>query len=613
MGTRQASEVIRAVRRVALPPDGAAATDGQLLERYVRDRDEDAFAALVRRHGPMVWGVCRRALGHHDAEEAFQAAFLVLARRAAAVVPPEAVADFLHGVAWRTASKARATAARRRRREGQVPGAPEPVAPTPPTEGLSPLLDRELARLPVAYRAAVVLCHLEGKSYREAARQLGCPEGTLSARLTRARQMLARRLGRLGGALPPAALAALRPAAAPGAAVSATVRSGVLVAAGHAVGDVAPAPVAALAEEALRSVSLAKIRATAAMLLLVAVVGVGGLVCRTAAAPPAPAAGKVREAAARQAAAPPEEDRQVWQLDCRFAAPRLLTVHVPGQGNKAVWYFRYHLLNHTGQPRTAVLDFELLADGQTTARRDVVLPGAEEAIRRLEDPADFLRLKNSVTIAAEPVPPSPKEGAPRPVSGVAIWDGVPADAAGLTVFVSGLTNAWSAAGPERPGEAPVIRRKTLVLTFKREGDRMALVGPPRWAYRAAAVRLAEPGPEARGGRGRSDVRSEARGALLEELERQRGPLLAEEVQRRVKLEVVRLRLEALRQTVAEQKPTGAEADRARERLAQLSAEEDRLRTENRERQLYLQLLERRLRELRQEDEVAPRPPGPGEK
>src|SRR5262245_39479638 len=129
MATSPMSEVIHHLRRTVLLPDGAGLTDGQLLEGFLSRRDEAARAALVRRHGPMVWGVCRRVLrSYHDAEDAFQATFLVLVRKAASIVPRETVANWLYGVAHQTALKARATAARRRTRERQVAQMPEPAA-----------------------------------------------------------------------------------------------------------------------------------------------------------------------------------------------------------------------------------------------------------------------------------------------------------------------------------------------------------------------------------------------------------------------------------------------------------------------------------------------------
>src|SRR5262249_51181418 len=155
-----------------------------------------AFAALLRRHGPMVLGVCRRLVSNaSDAEDAFQATFLVLARKAASVVPRELVGNWLYGVAYRTALKAEALSARRRAVERQVEAVPDP--PTSPEQvgrDLRPLLDRELERLPAKYRVPVVLCDLEGRTRREVAGQLGIPEGTLSSRLAAARKLLAGRL-----------------------------------------------------------------------------------------------------------------------------------------------------------------------------------------------------------------------------------------------------------------------------------------------------------------------------------------------------------------------------------------------------------------------------------
>jgi RNA polymerase sigma factor (sigma-70 family) len=160
-------------------------SDGQLLDRFVARREGAVFEAIVHRHGPMVWGVCRRVLrDHHDAEDAFQATFLVLARKAASVMPREKVGNWLYGVACQTAMKARVTKAKRRGRESQAPDVPEPEAVREgPLHDLLPELDRELSRLPEKYRVPIVLCELEGKTHREAAEQLGWPIGTVSGRL----------------------------------------------------------------------------------------------------------------------------------------------------------------------------------------------------------------------------------------------------------------------------------------------------------------------------------------------------------------------------------------------------------------------------------------------
>ena len=225
------SAFVARVRRAALArtPDKAP-TDGQLLTRFIASRDEEAFAALVSRYGPMVLAVCRRvARDSHLADDAFQAAFLVLARRAADVKPREAVRAWLYGVAVRTAREARATSARRRSRE-----VPMPQVPDRPTSDESPAdadalsaLDEEIARLPNHLRAAVVLCEIDGVRRRDAAARLGLPEGTLSSRLAKARKLLADRLRDRGLAPMAAGLTALSGHAAAGvraALADATVR-----------------------------------------------------------------------------------------------------------------------------------------------------------------------------------------------------------------------------------------------------------------------------------------------------------------------------------------------------------------------------------------------------
>src|SRR5262249_49410066 len=159
------------VRRAVLR-DGAGFGDGELLGGFIERHDEAALAALVKRHGPMVWGVCRRLLSHHDSEDAFQATFLVLIRKAAAVVPRERGGHWLAGVAHQRALLARRTTARRRAREIQVTAMPDTEA-VPPDQWaeFEPLLDQELSRLPDHYRAVIVLCELEGRTRKEVARQ----------------------------------------------------------------------------------------------------------------------------------------------------------------------------------------------------------------------------------------------------------------------------------------------------------------------------------------------------------------------------------------------------------------------------------------------------------
>jgi RNA polymerase sigma factor (sigma-70 family) len=284
MATNQMSGFIQHLRRVLR--DGAGLTDGQLLGDYLSRRDEAAIAALVRRHGPMVWGVCRRVLrNHHDAEDAFQTTFLVLVRKAASIASRELLANWLYGVAHQTALKARATAAKRKERERQAAEMPEPAATQQdPWCDLQPLLDEELSRLPDKYRSVIVLCDLEGKTRKEAARQLGCPEGTVAGRLARARIMLAKRLTRRGVALSGGALAAVlsQQAASAGVPTSvavSTIKAATLLAAGKAAATgVISVKVVALTEGVMKAMLLTKLKTLMGCLLVAALVGFGAAV-----------------------------------------------------------------------------------------------------------------------------------------------------------------------------------------------------------------------------------------------------------------------------------------------------------------------------------------------
>ncbi len=268
MTTTRLGELIRNVHgRLA---DGASATDAALLERFFSQRDEAALAALVRRHGPMVYGVCQRLLRDpNDAEDVFQAAFLVLVRKGPAVRQLRSVANWLYGVARRTALEARRSAARRRAQEAGVMrrATTEPVA----CDDLREILDEELARLPDKFRAPLVLCDLEGRTRKEAARQLGWPDGTVASRLAAARKLLAGRLARRGLALSGGVLVAdeFASGAVPAALVNTTVR----VATGRALA--APA-VTTLVKGVLVSMLAKNLKTGIVALLVAAAIGTGG-------------------------------------------------------------------------------------------------------------------------------------------------------------------------------------------------------------------------------------------------------------------------------------------------------------------------------------------------
>jgi RNA polymerase sigma factor (sigma-70 family) len=276
-------------------------TDAQLLEDYISRHDEAAVTALVRRHGPMVWGVCRRVLDNdHDAEDAFQAAFLVLVRKAASILPRAMVGNWLYGVAHQTALKARATTAKRRIRERQAQELLEQAAAAAaePTLGqdLDRVLDQQLGRLPDKYRVVIVLCDLQGKSRKEAAHELKLPEGTLSSRLTTARAMLAKRLARRGVVASAAAFAGL---CSPGMASSivppsvalATIRAAAFAGVGSGALAGISNEAAVLAEGVLRTMLLTKLKVVAkvgAVTVLSLGVIAGGLYMDDAAAQPGP-------------------------------------------------------------------------------------------------------------------------------------------------------------------------------------------------------------------------------------------------------------------------------------------------------------------------------------
>src|SRR5262245_60602107 len=217
-------DLIKLLRWRADAPGTGGVTDDELLRRFAAGGDEAAFELLVWRHGPMVFNTCCRALGHSaDAEDAFQATFLALVRKAAAIRDGRALPGWLHQVAYRAALGIRQAA--RRRAGHERPGLPNVaavVADEAAGRELGVILEQEVARLPEPMRVAFVLCHLEGRTAEEAAAQLGCPKGTVDSRLARARERLRARLRRRGLDLSAATALAL---AAPASLVQSTRRS----------------------------------------------------------------------------------------------------------------------------------------------------------------------------------------------------------------------------------------------------------------------------------------------------------------------------------------------------------------------------------------------------
>jgi RNA polymerase sigma factor (sigma-70 family) len=290
--------IVRHLRRALAPAEGRDASDAELLARFVTNADQTAFELIVRRHERMVFGVCQRVLRDRQAaEDAFQAAFLALARKAASIRQGEALSGWLYKVACRVALKARAGADLRARQVVLDPaldarparaGHPSDAHADAVWRELRAVLDEELSRLPEKFRTPVVLCYLEGKSYAEAASLAGCPKGTLSGRLTRARGLLAARLARRGVSITGALLASAlwgqaHAVAARTTLLDATALAAVRLASGEPVARVAPTAVAHLADGVVRAMFTTKIKIAAGVLAVVlACGGVAGLAYQAA-------------------------------------------------------------------------------------------------------------------------------------------------------------------------------------------------------------------------------------------------------------------------------------------------------------------------------------------
>jgi RNA polymerase sigma factor (sigma-70 family) len=273
--------LVEQLRLAAREPPYGESTDGQLLQRFRAHRDTEAFEELIRRHGRAVLLACCRHLREpHDVEDCFQAVWLVLARKAGSIRKPELLAGWLHGVARRTALESKASAARRRCKEMKA-ARPEAVQPDGQAE-LRELLDREMARLPEPFRTAILTCDVQGVSYKEAARRLGWPEGTLAGRLARARALLARRLSRHGIAMTGGALvltlAAPADAVVPAAIAATTAQAAVLFAVDTAaVPGIVSSKAILLAQGVLYMMHMTKLKIAAILVVtLLAVAGVGG-------------------------------------------------------------------------------------------------------------------------------------------------------------------------------------------------------------------------------------------------------------------------------------------------------------------------------------------------
>ena len=356
--------------RSRAPAPGEPVPDAELLTRFAESRDVAAFELLVRRHGAMVLGVCRRLVrDEHLAEDAFQASFLVLARKAAGVRGAN-VAGWLFRVARRAAARAKRQAEARAGRERPLTAEPAAAAP-PPDRELAAVLDDELARLPDRFRLPVLLCYLGGHTTEEAARVLGCPRGTILSRLATARARLAARLTRRGFTLPATGVAALG-VATPGAdalvaLVPATVRAACAFKTTRAGSGLTAAPNSfTLADGVLRAMTTGKLVGVAAAFLIAAGLVSGfGLTAGQTGPGPAKAPDPPGKAPAHAAQADPRGPAQ----PAGEAARRDAQIKA--------------LDRHLGQLRAELLDKEM----QIRKLREAGagdLPGLEKKLRFLE-------------------------------------------------------------------------------------------------------------------------------------------------------------------------------------------------------------------------------------
>lgn len=258
--------------------------DADLLDRFLRHKDEAAFAALLERHGPMVLGVCRRLLQDVDAaEDAFQATFLIFLQKAKSLRDPASLGNWLYGVAYRVARRARTVAARWRASERQVPemAATDSSSDTCWQE-LRPMLDEEIARLPPKYQAPVVLCYLEGKTYTEAAKVLGWAEGTVSGRLARAREKLRSRLAlrglALSGAVLPVLLTQNGTEVVPAGLAAAIQKGALAVVKGQTAAAAFSTQVAVLARGTLNALAIGKLKVVLVVIAAACTLGGGAAV-----------------------------------------------------------------------------------------------------------------------------------------------------------------------------------------------------------------------------------------------------------------------------------------------------------------------------------------------
>jgi RNA polymerase sigma factor (sigma-70 family) len=342
------NNVVKHIRSMAAAKDFAERSDRQVLDCFCERRDEASFSTLVARHGSMVLRVCRRVLQHEqDAEDAYQAVFLVLANRGASIRKRDSLAAWLHGVSYRIALKAKRSAARRQKHECRLPAASGAPCSSPSWHDVQLVLDEEIQRLPTVFRAAFVLCVVEGMTGPRAAAELGIPPGTVASRVARARQIIRARLSRRGiqlGAL----LAALSVAEAAECALPVSLACKVLLSPANAT---IPARVTELSSSLMREMILAQVKAASLTLFAIAAalgLGYAALVQARSQKPAftqSPVLGQrvVEPQGSRTASAPKEEEEQIL-FSGRVVDPE----GKPGAG--ANIYMTFAMSAHEPQP-----------------------------------------------------------------------------------------------------------------------------------------------------------------------------------------------------------------------------------------------------------------------
>ncbi len=460
--------VVRRLHTLARTERADEPTDGHLLERFASRRDEEAFALLVRRHGPMVLGVCRRVLRHaQDAEDAFQAAFLILARRADSVRRRGALGGWLYRVAVRAALGLRARHAHGALEGRAVFGVEDPAAEAAWRE-LRPVLDEEVGRLPEKYRVPVVLCHLQGKTHEAAAAELGWPRGTVAGRLARARDLLRRRLTRRGVTLPAVGLSAALARGAT-AAVSEGLARRTAASAARFVAGAASVQGAELARGVLHAMFLTRLKLASAIFILLAfLVGIGAAALGGGPGEPQDAKqkpeaiGKPKPAAAQKQPAAVTKDGlaiAVRPLKQVFAAGEAPAVEVTLKNvSKKDLTLHHH-------PAWAFPSRRFVIEEVGTGRRQncgLFFPGDAILVDKKLSPGESLATQQDLTQLFE-IPPEnkPLRDPVRLAPGkyrVNATVRLQAEPAGKGPYWSGqLTSAWAefeVAAPEKQAEAP---------------------------------------------------------------------------------------------------------------------------------------------------------------